>query len=108
MQVSEGLPQAHAEHEQNAQRIDGRLHVVAEKFRIAEDVSGAHVVIGVPAAENEDREQASETQHPSEAWTGRLCDLRVGESVGFTLNLQSQPWRNNLPRQQSDGRKQDR
>src|SRR5207245_8219633 len=50
-QISEGLPEAYQQSQQDSQRMQRGLHVVAEKFRIAEDISRAEIVKSVPCAE---------------------------------------------------------
>src|SRR5439155_20695908 len=40
-QISEGLPEAYQQGQQDSQRMQGGLDVVAEKLRIAQDISRA-------------------------------------------------------------------
>jgi alkylation response protein AidB-like acyl-CoA dehydrogenase len=46
--VAQGLPKAQRQRQQEAHRMKSGADVIAEKFRIAEDVAGAKVVVGVP------------------------------------------------------------
>jgi hypothetical protein len=48
MQIPEGLPKAECKSEQEAPRIKSGSDVIAKKLRIAEDISGAGIVIGIP------------------------------------------------------------
>ncbi len=86
-EVSEHLPQPQAERQRNPQRRKGRGHVVAEKLRIAEQVSGLREVVAVPAGEWQQREAAS-GRHASAV--GRAEELLPTAGVRTARSLPKQ------------------
>src|SRR6266567_2225695 len=62
--------------------MQGRLHVVVEEFGIAENKSGAEVVVGVPGGERTDRNEQNERGLPTGNGTvssraaDRFCGVR--------------------------------
>ncbi len=60
MEVAEGLPQPDQQSQHDPQRMNRGLDVVAKEFRIAENKTGAPVVVGVPGGERQQRNQKQE------------------------------------------------
>src|SRR5205085_7537705 len=63
-QISEGLPEAYQQSQQDSQRMQRGLHVVAEKFRIAEDISRAEIVKCIPRRKWDEREKKQKLRPP--------------------------------------------
>src|SRR5580698_106421 len=64
MQVSKNLPETQGQRQQESQGMQGCGHVVAEKFGIAEDVSGTRVVEEIPDGEGNDRDEQGKNAAP--------------------------------------------
>src|SRR5436190_10962989 len=53
--------------------MHGRLHVVVEEFRVAENKSRAKVVVRVPGGERNDRNERNERGLPAGKGTSSIC-----------------------------------
>src|SRR5205809_3625462 len=83
-QISEGLPEAYQQSQQDSQRMQRGLHVVAEKFRIAEDISRAEIVKSVPCAEWDKRNKKQKLVFSAPAPSlGRLRQTKPRAAAAF-------------------------
>ena len=57
MKIAADLPQAHQQSKNETGETESGSHVVAEKFRIAEDISHAGEVVRVPKRQGNCRDQ---------------------------------------------------
>src|SRR5439155_11250226 len=63
--MSRCLPDSQQQCQNNSQRMQGRLHVIVEEFRIAENKSRSEVVVGVPGGERNDRNEQNQRGLPT-------------------------------------------
>ena len=69
MKVAEGLPQTDQQGEQDPQRMNRGCDVVAKEFRIAENKTGARIMVGIPGGERQQPEPEAGTDVPARGET---------------------------------------